>query len=200
MSETLLYKNPIVFFNPKSAGGKTAKKFDMIKAALGRAAFGFRNVTYIETKKDRAENNEVIRKALETQQYDLIITIGGDGTISSIVNGMFILPKELHRPIMPVPFGSGNSVLRDFDVHTIDDVMTHYQNDAAPKDFDLLLCENEKGFRYYCINLLGMGFISDVVVEVLKFHKKFGAFSYVVGIMSALHRFRPYKVKMEIYT
>ena len=196
--ETLHYKNPIVFFNPKSAGGKTAKKFETIKAALGRAAFGFERVTFAETKKDRAENNEVIHHALETKNYDLIITIGGDGTISSVVNGMYILPQELHLPIMPIPFGSGNSVLREFGIMSIDDAAARYQSLTAPKDFDLLLCENDSGFKYYCINLLGMGFISDVVVEVLKFHKKFGAFSYVVGIMSALNRFRAYKVKMTI--
>ncbi len=198
-TDKLNYKNPIVFFNPKSAGGKTRRRFDEVKKALSNSRFNFENITFVETKKNRDDNNRSIKEQLEKKIFDLIITIGGDGTISSIVNGMFILDAQYHLPIMPIPFGSGNSVLREFGILTMKQVLDNYLKLDKPKDFDLLYVQNrQSGYKYYCINIIGMGFITDVALEVLKFNKKFGAFSYVIGVITALHRFVKYDTTVTL--
>jgi YegS/Rv2252/BmrU family lipid kinase len=191
----LNYKNPAIICNPNAMGGKVKLLFDNYYYKLKESNL-FNDIAVFVS-----ESKEGAIKAVDTicasKERDLIITVGGDGTISTVVNALMKLDKSKRLPIFPLPSGSGNSLLRDFNVLTLEDAINNYKKAEAPEKFELLFVEEIEGnFKYYCINVLGMGFISDVVVTVLKFNKRFGALSYFIGIFSSLGKFKPYDTKI----
>ena len=151
--------------------------------------------TLVESQENTIKKIEEIYR--DHLKNDLIICIGGDGSISTICNGLMKIPQKKRLPIFPLPSGSGNSLLRDFNILTIDDAITNYMK-AEFKMLDILHLEEVNGkFSWYCINVIGMGFVSDVVTYVVNEGKKFGAFSYMLGIVLALGKFKPYKTVIK---
>ncbi len=108
------------------------------------------------------------------------------------------LPKELRLPLFPLPSGTGDSLLRDFGVTDIDKALANYKSIEKTKMYDLLFVEEINGdFKWYCINIVGMGFISDIADYAVNHGKKLGALTYIVSLFSVLGRFRPYKIKIK---
>lgn len=191
----LNYKNPAIIYNPNAAGGKARTMFNDYYEKLKESGL-FKDIAVFasETKEDSIKAVDTI---CASKERDLIITVGGDGTISTVVNALMKLDKSKRLPIFPIPSGSGNSLLRDFNALTFDDAINNYKKAENTEKFDLLFVEEIEGnFKYYCINVLGMGFVSDIVVSVLKFNKKFGALSYFIGVFSSLGKFKPYDTKI----
>ncbi len=96
--------------NPRSANGATAKQFDAISSAV-RAKVGDHEHAFTERPMHAAE---LARAAIERGK-DLVIAVGGDGTINEVVNGFFhpVKPGDPPRAINPqaalavVPRGTG---------------------------------------------------------------------------------------------
>ena len=70
--------------NPKSAGGKTGAQWSAIKAVLERELGTF---TVLETRQKLAAI-DLTRQALK-DGAEMIISVGGDGTLNEVVNGFF---------------------------------------------------------------------------------------------------------------
>ncbi|OHD14913.1 MAG: hypothetical protein A2086_02405 [Spirochaetes bacterium GWD1_27_9] len=193
----LKYNKPIIMYNPKAGGGKAREKFEIYYKKLKESNIFTENIDFCETE----SRDDAISKAInisEQNNNDVIITIGGDGTISTIVNALMTLPKEKRLPLLPLPSGTGDSLLRDFNVTDIDLAIANLKKIDSPKFFDLLFLEELEGnYKYYCINVLGMGFISDAANYAVKGMKKFGAMGYVYAIFAALGNFKPYKTTIK---
>jgi len=104
---------PFLVVNPRSAGGATARHFDSI-AQAARNAVGEVEHAFTERAMHAAD---LTRKALETG-HDLVIAVGGDGTINEVVNGFFLPPMAgvEPRPVKPgaalglLPRGTGGDL------------------------------------------------------------------------------------------
>jgi len=106
---------PFLIVNPKSAGGATQRHFDTISQAV-RNAVGECPHAFTERPLHAAE---LTRKALG-QGHDLVIAVGGDGTINEVVNGFFEEPRQgaESKPLKPgaalgvLPRGTGGDLRR----------------------------------------------------------------------------------------
>ena len=106
---------PFLVVNPSSANGATGRHFDDISGAV-RRAIGDHSHAFTQRPMHAAE---VTRKAL-AEGHDLIIAVGGDGTINEVVNGFFApcVPGEAVRPLNPgaalgfLPRGTGGDLRR----------------------------------------------------------------------------------------
>src|SRR4051812_30128 len=101
---------PFLIVNPRSANGATGKQFDQIAAAV-RSSVGDHGHAFTERPMHAAE---LARKAIE-DGHDLVIAVGGDGTINEVVNGFFgeARPGETPKAVNPdaslavLPRGTG---------------------------------------------------------------------------------------------
>jgi YegS/Rv2252/BmrU family lipid kinase len=106
---------PYVIVNPRAGSGSTGRHFDEVSAAV-RAAVGDHDHAFTE-KPLHAE--DLAREALRAGA-DLIVAVGGDGTIHEIVNGFFeeARPGEPPRLVRPgaalgiLPRGTGGDLRR----------------------------------------------------------------------------------------
>lgn len=190
------YKNPIIIYNPFAAAGISAKRktVEKYKKILEKEKLFHRIDLYPSKSKEDALNKIV--EVHKEKKNDLIISVGGDGSLSTICNGLMKVPFEERLPLLPLPTGTGNSLLRDFKIYSIKDAIKHYKTEE-PKLFDVLNVEQLDGkMQWYCINVLGMGFVVDIAKFAEKHGKKFGHFTYMIGTVLALGEFKPYNVKI----
>jgi len=192
----LNYKNPLIIYNPFAGGGRAKKKFDnYYKKLIDEKLFERIDVCETKSKDDAISKVEEIVK---TDKFDLLISIGGDGTISTIINGLMKVAFEKRIPLFPLPSGSGDSLLRDHNIKNIESSINIYKNSESPKLYDVLhLKQTNSVYEWYCINVLGMGFISDIASYAVEHGKKLGALSYITALFMALGKFKPYNTTIK---
>ncbi len=78
-------KSTLFVVNPRSAGGRTLKRWKNTEAILENERFGGYHAAYTSKV---AEATEITRKALK-EGYQHIIAVGGDGTINEVLNGFY---------------------------------------------------------------------------------------------------------------
>lgn len=101
MSENL---RTLVVVNPRSSGGSTAKRWRRIAAALDGSLSGYDRV---ETR-GPGHATELVRNGLR-DGVQMIIAVGGDGTINEVVNGFYDGDEPVaESPILGLlPSGTG---------------------------------------------------------------------------------------------
>ncbi len=192
----MIYKKPIIFYNQKSGSiKKTQARFDLIyKKIISKL-----NLSEIEVflLKDMGASDKRIRDLIAKKTNDLIIILGGDGTISSVCNILMEFPEEDRIPIFPIPTGSGNSLLLDLNINNPLEAIERFDSENTIKMDVIEVEEVESAKTRYCINLIGMGFISDIVDFAIKHKNRFGGMSYFMAVFMGLKKFLPYKVTIK---
>ena len=146
--------------NPKSGRGRKEKNLDeIIKAACKKRQVNY-HIYYTTAPGDATEYvRSMIRITNERQRF---ICVGGDGTISEIVNSA---PGNLNVEFGVIPKGSGNDFVRNF---TNSELFTSIdaQLDGSPLTLDLIKVND-----YYSVNMVNIGFDCAVVKETERLKK-----------------------------
>jgi diacylglycerol kinase (ATP) len=100
--------------------------------------------------------------------YDMVVAVGGDGTVHEVINGLMQVPAEQRPMLGIVPVGSGNDFAHATGVPLKADHALLHALKAEPKSVDIGLLRDERGREEYWNNTLGIGF--DTVVT-LRSHK-----------------------------
>jgi diacylglycerol kinase (ATP) len=135
---------------------------------------------------------ELAKAATEKYSELRVYSVGGDGTLNEIINGLVGSNAKLGI----IPSGSGNDTLRSMtSMMDITKILDHVMT-AESKSVDLGFINN----RYF-INISSMGLDGEVVRLTRKFKKMpfvSGPFAYILGTLSALVFRRTYKIKIEL--
>jgi diacylglycerol kinase (ATP) len=103
----------VLVVNPHSAGGKTERRWPELRATIQEAYGAFDE----RFTKSAGDATTLTRAALEAGA-DLVVAVGGDGTINEVVNGFF----DDKGPIRPeasfgvVPAGTGGDFIKTLGI------------------------------------------------------------------------------------
>jgi YegS/Rv2252/BmrU family lipid kinase len=185
--------------NPSSANASTGKQWldieSHVRSRLGDFAFAF--------TREPLDAEHLTRQALQ-QGYDCIVAVGGDGTISEVVNGFF----QDGRPVSPsatfavVPRGTGGDFRRTFgwDIG-IDAALDRIGSDKTQAlDVGRLEFTTPKGQRAvrHFINVCSFGVSGLVDQEVNRGSKLLGGkLTFMVGSVRALLKYSDQTVRVS---
>jgi len=160
---------PFLIVNPRAAGGSTGKHFDDISSAV-RSAVGDHDHAFTERPMHAAE---LARRALRSGS-DLVIAVGGDGTISEVVNGFFEEPRAGEPPhaVRPgaalglLPRGTGGDLRRsvglDADLRRCAPRLAGEQRPIDVGRIDFVDSKGQPAARYF-VNVAEAGIGSEAV-------------------------------------
>jgi YegS/Rv2252/BmrU family lipid kinase len=161
--------------NPNSANGRTGRVWPEIKAlarsVLGEIGFGLTEGQW--------HASELARDAIR-QGYEMIVSVGGDGTNNEVVNGFF----ESDEPVNPeavfgvVCSGTGSDLIRTMNVPRDfkESVPMLAGVEARPTDVGRMTLRDHAGkdVRRYFINIASFGVGGEVDELVNKSSKALG--------------------------
>lgn len=135
--------------------------------------------------------------AEDLDSFNGVIAWGGDGTVFEAVNGMFQNPAGPVVPLGVVPTGTGNSFARDLNLER-GDLESALDPIAAGRTrrVDVGRFRTEDSEHYY-LNILGLGFVSDVTATAARL-KIFGNASYTMGVILRTLFLDTFHLELEI--
>jgi diacylglycerol kinase (ATP) len=170
--------------NPAAGGGRSAKLAGPALARLREK--GLKVDVIASTGPGHAA--QLAREAYD-QGYRRFLAVGGDGTAHEILNGVFASRLSVERVALGfLPFGTGNSFLRDF---TKDGPEASMQAllESRTRSVDLLRLLHTTG-EIYSFNLLSVGFTADVAALTNRMFKPLGDLGYLLGVIVRVAQLR----------
>jgi YegS/Rv2252/BmrU family lipid kinase len=178
--------------NPAAGNGSGNNFFPLINREIDK--YGI-ECEAVQTKYEG--NGTALIKDLDFQNYDALVVSGGDGTLFEALNGYFNNKSGRKIPIAVVPIGRGNAFARDINLTPAnwkDSIKIISEGKIKKVDVAKFIMQ---GAEYYFINILGLGFVTDVAKTAFKL-RSFGHLSYLIGVFYRTIKLRPYELKIEI--
>jgi diacylglycerol kinase (ATP) len=174
----------IAIVNPAAGGGRAAKL-----AGPKLAELRTRGLAIDVIASGAPGHTMQLAREAYAQGYRRFLAVGGDGTAHEILNGIFAAGPPPRRVSLGfLPFGTGNSFLRDFSKNGASaSVAALLEGRSRP--IDLLRLTHTKG-QIYSFNLVSVGFAADVAAIANRRFKALGHFGYLVGIFVRLAQLR----------
>jgi diacylglycerol kinase (ATP) len=170
--------------NPAAGGGRSAKLAGPALARLREK--GLRVDVIASTGSGHAV--QLARDAYD-QGYRRFLAVGGDGTAHEILNGVFAGRGSVERVALGfLPFGTGNSFLRDFTKDGSEASMQALL-DRRTRSVDLLRLTHTAG-EVFSFNLLSVGFTADVAALTNRMFKPLGDLGYLLGVIVRVAQLR----------
>lgn len=180
-----------VIVNPASSsgrGGRVAPKLIETLTAAGIPHEVFRT--------DAPGHGVALGRQAAAGPSRQVVVVGGDGTIHEVASGLIEGGGDL--PAMAVyPVGTGNDFYRMVGAgKSVDDVIALLKEGDIAR-FDVGRVEWQGGHRVF-VNLLGVGVDVEVLRRRAGFTRLRGLSQYLAALVTALVRFRPPAVEIEV--
>jgi YegS/Rv2252/BmrU family lipid kinase len=187
----------VVVVNPKSQGGKLGKRWPELAELMGRA-FPFDVVM----TSGPGDATRLAREAL-LDGAERIVAVGGDGTISEVVNGFF---DEEARHISPdasfalIPYGTGGDFRRTLGIPIaiVDAAAVIAANHRRKIDIGKVELTRRDGTRAHSMfaNIASFGVSGVVDRMVNESGKKLGRLSFALATARATWSYKNQRVEL----
>lgn len=141
---------------------------------------------------------ELARQAGE-EGYDMVVAMGGDGTVHEVMNGLMQVPAE-KRPILGVvPIGSGNDFAYSIGVKQKASLaLAHVLKAENIQPVDIGVMTDEHGRKEYFDNTIGIGFDAVVTIRSHKLPIVKGFLMYLTAVIQTIIlNHNPMQMKIE---
>jgi YegS/Rv2252/BmrU family lipid kinase len=190
----------LVIVNPNAGKGKGRKDWNKISGFLTKEKIQF-TVNFTENK-GHAINLTI--KAIRSG-FRKIITVGGDGTLNEVLNGVFLNDScpSTDMLLSLIPVGTGNDWGRMFGIPLDYEKAVKIISEGKTMMHDVGLVSfhngSEKMNRYF-INIAGLGFESVVVkkTNIQKDKGCGGKLIYFYNLLTSLLTYRNTRAEIEI--
>ncbi|MEM1756129.1 MAG: diacylglycerol kinase family lipid kinase [Thermoplasmata archaeon] len=181
-----------IFFiiNPIAGNGKALEEWEKNKIKIFKN-FGEQNYEFTKYPGHAIE----ISKKISNEDFDLIVSVGGDGTLNEVVNGLV----NSNKTIVILPFGTGSDFGKTIGIRNLDDFLIAVKNGKKIKVDIGNVYFTEQSFSRYFINILEIGFGAEVMNYVNK-HKSLGKYSFILGIISTLSKMKKFDLNIQLNT
>ena len=183
-----------IVINPSSGNTSFKKSWETITHFLKLKNINF-SYSFTEYRKHEVI---LVDKAIK-QGYRNIISVGGDGTLHHVVNGImkqrYIKTSKIKLGV--IPLGTGNDWIRTYNIpnsieKSIDVIL---KNTTVLQDIGCITLLNGK--KEYFNNLAGTGY-DGYVVKNLNYLKKMGSLAFLVSGLYSLFSYKKTKYKIII--
>ena len=130
---------------------------------------------------------ELARQAGD-EGYDLVIAVGGDGTVHEVVNGLMQVPENKRPGLGIVPVGSGNDFAHILGIPTNPAQALQSAINGQPRSLDMASVRDEKNRLEYFNNTIGIGFDAAVNAYTRKIKRIHGFMMYFVALIQTIFR------------
>ncbi len=191
-----------VIVNPNSANGRTGRRWEAIKGAI-RAHF--REFKFSFTEKPR-QATEIARELLR-DGFDLLIAVGGDGTLNEISSGFFHPQSgqaiNNDAAVGIIPSGTGSDFIRFMKVPREFDKSAARIKNAKSRKIDMgritYLAAGGGPKAQYFINVADFGLGAEVIRNIASIDSsRRGAFTYYRGLLATMMKYRSKKVRLTL--
>ncbi len=182
-----------VIANPISGNKKLSKKWKEIEQLLNEKNIDF---SYAFTAYSKHEV-ELVHTAIQ-QGYRNIISVGGDGTLHHVVNGIMTqrYVKTSDITVAVIPLGTGNDWIKTYDIpNDIENAINLVKKKKTVlQDIGQLELINTTA---YFNNVAGIGYDGYVVNKLNKL-KRFGAIAYLLSGIAGLFFYKKTTCEIEV--
>ena len=189
-----------VIANPRSAGGRTGKRWERLRRAL-ESRLGDVEIRFTE----RAGHATQLARDLLLCGCDRIIGVGGDGTFNEIANGFM----DHDQPIRPgaclgiVPTGTGGDLQRSLELPSNPAQAIEVLSETVPMEIDLgkitfRAYDGQTRTRYF-VNLSSFGMGGEVSAQAKNFLGVFGGkAAFLWATFKVILAYRGKKVELTL--
>jgi len=177
-----LERKALFIINPISGGKKKDNVPDLIENNLDAATFKA-TIVYSDGP---AHARQIAKEA--GNQFDLIVAVGGDGTVNEVASAMVGTQTVLGI----IPFGSGNGLSRFLGISMHAPTAIKALNSD---NIQLIDSATMNGYPFF--NMAGMGFDAHIS-EVFSHGKKRGFFTYLISSIREISRYKAVTYNIEI--
>lgn len=190
-----------LIINPAAGNGKGRKKWPHLHKMVNTTLQDF---SY-EFTQQSGDAVQIAKRAL-SEGIETIVAVGGDGTVSEVVNGFFENGKALNpkAKLGVIHLGTGGDFVKTVAAKTPHKTMLELirAGSATPVDVGQITCHTPDGKKInrYFINAANAGFGGTLVQRVNKAGKRLGSFlTYLNGLMTTffVYKNRPIHIKID---
>ncbi len=194
------YTKAAIIVNPASANGATFKRWPEIASA-----FENEGQDYVYSFTEGPDHATILARKYLHEGYDLVVSVGGDGTANEVVNGFFEKGKLISTDATYgyISTGTGGDLGRTAGSSKVMvEAVKHIVN-STPRRVDLgkvsfINNSGEDEIRYF-INVAGLGIDGDIVDRVNRTSKFFGGFlSFLWGTLVSVAFYRNKKMAITV--
>ena len=180
--------------NPTSGNGKSKKSWQHISTLLTNQSIRF-SFAFTEYSK---HESVLVQNAIKNG-FTKIISVGGDGTLHHIVNGIMSqnVVETNTIQLAVIPIGTGNDWVKTYNISAKIEksILNIKKGKSILQDIGKLQTENNT--CTYFNNVAGIGY-DGYVVNKLKKLKRFGGIAYLLSGLSGLLFYKKSEFTIEI--
>lgn len=179
----------LIIVNPVAQSGKGLKAGEYVYKTLNDYK---QNVEISLTERE----NHAEEIAAEAKEYDTIVTVGGDGLVHEVVNGLM---HNENRPALGViPVGSGNDFAKSLNIKAKAKVAV----EQLMNECELSLTDIGKVNDKYFAETLSFGVDAGIAIGTMELRKKTGQKGLILyfesGINQIAHHFNSFNVEAKL--
>jgi len=183
--------------NPTAGAGRTAKKWPHIMGFLKSSGLRFEH----DLTEARGHAIE-LAKAAAKKGYELVVSVGGDGTINEIVNGLYHADSIKDVTLGIICTGTGADYIRTIGIPRHHEAACQRLMNPRKLVVDLGVAEyvdDGQTVKRLFVNFAGLGFDAEVVKATTQRFKALGATSaYLMGLLTTFLFYRNKEVPLEL--
>ncbi len=180
---------PFVILNPAAGRGRALRIWPTLRGTLEAGG-----LEWEEAVAERPMHAWTLAQDAASRGHDLIVSVGGDGTVHEVVNGLLRGRPEQPPALGVIPVGTANDFCRAVAVPPEPAAAARVLADGVGRRIDLGLV-NER----YFATISGVGFDAEVANLVNHWPKRFpGPLTYIAGILKTLVTYSPVQAHITI--